>query len=299
MWRINFRKFQPRYEYAAKVVCGTQNDRSGLRLARGLYATSINIHNPNGGEAKFDKKLALTFPPKEQKPGKILPITRDTLGYDEALEVDCEDLLTEVFAGGFPEPYISGFVVLRSTKPLDVTAVYSTAAVDEQGVATEHSSIDVERVAARDLGVNLNIEKDAQLFKFPLSDRLTINAILYTIQIGNAGPYDASDVQVSDDLTLEVTHAVGQVVVLSAPIDLPPGGQIVDIVNGPSAASYRLELGNLAAGGTLTARIWVLVPIYDIEAGTALLKNSAVVDSAEVEVDPADNAAMTQTQLLP
>lgn len=34
------------FEYAVKIVCGTQKDPSDLRLVRGLYATTINIHNP-------------------------------------------------------------------------------------------------------------------------------------------------------------------------------------------------------------------------------------------------------------
>lgn len=48
------------FEYAAKIVCGTQKDPADLRLARGLYATTINIHNPSERPARLTKKLALT-----------------------------------------------------------------------------------------------------------------------------------------------------------------------------------------------------------------------------------------------
>ena len=109
-------------------MCGIQDDPANLRLARGLYATTINVHNPNQQTAVFTKKLALTFPPAEQRPGKILPISQDTLREDEALAVDCLDIKKRLFPSGFPEPYIEGFVVIRSTVSLDVTAVYSTGA---------------------------------------------------------------------------------------------------------------------------------------------------------------------------
>src|SRR5919106_742177 len=84
------------FEYAAKVVCGVQPDPKGLRLAAGVYATTVNIHNPSDGVAEFTKKLALTFPPEEQAPGKIFPLTPqgpDKLEPDQALKVDCEEIV--------------------------------------------------------------------------------------------------------------------------------------------------------------------------------------------------------------
>lgn len=138
-----------RYQYAAKLVCGLQRDRNDMRIARGFYATAINIHNPNHKTAKFKKKLALTYPPEAQKPGKVIPIGKDELRYDEALEVDCMDIKRKLFPNGFPTPYIKGFVVIQSTNSLDVTAVYTTAALNKRGKVTGHSSIDVEQIPER------------------------------------------------------------------------------------------------------------------------------------------------------
>ena len=137
------------FEYAAKVVCGLQKDPKDMRLARGFYATTINIHNPNDGDVKFFKKLALSFPPAEQRPGKVLPIAEDKLGSDEALKVDCNDIKKRLFPNGFPAPYIEGFVVIQSPASLDVTAVYSTASLDKDGKVTTHSSIDVDQIRER------------------------------------------------------------------------------------------------------------------------------------------------------
>lgn len=140
------------FEYAAKLVCGLQRDPKGMRLVRGFYGTAINIHNPGDESVTFRKKLALTFPPKEQKPGKVIPIARHKLGPDEALEVDCEDVLWEVFNGRFPTSYIKGFVVVQSSARLDVTAVYTTAGLDRQGKVTSVTSIDVERIRGHKMG---------------------------------------------------------------------------------------------------------------------------------------------------
>ena len=157
-WRTRIGSFKfpscgvTRFEYTAKVMCGPQRDPKDMRLARGFYATAVNIHNPHRAAATLTKKLALTFPPEEQRPGKVLPIGRDILGYDEALEVDCMDIQRAVFPDGFPAPYIKGFVVIQSKESLDVTAVYTSASLNEQGEATTHSSLDVEQIRERQVG---------------------------------------------------------------------------------------------------------------------------------------------------
>jgi hypothetical protein len=166
----------PRFgsSWAAKVVCGTQPDGSDLRLARGVYATTVNIHNPGEREAVLTKELALTFPPEEQRPGEVFFIAEDRLPPGHALEVSCNDLRRRLFPDGFPEPYIEGFVRLRSTTSLDVVAVYSTAALAAGGGGGAgggprgtgpHSSIDVERVPERRL--DLAAEDRADLVPVP------------------------------------------------------------------------------------------------------------------------------------
>lgn len=137
------------FEYSAKIVCGLQKDSRDMRMARGFYASAINIRNPNAESVEFDKELALTFPPEEQRPGQIIPIAADRLGPDEALEVDCMDIQRRLFPNGFPASYIKGFVVIQSNQRLDVTAVYTTASLNEQGEVAEHSGIDIERVRGR------------------------------------------------------------------------------------------------------------------------------------------------------
>jgi serine protease len=138
-----------RFEYAAKLVCGVQKDPTSMRLARGFYATTINVHNPAERAVAFTKKLALTVPPGKQRPGKVLPTLKDKLGPDEALAVDCDDLARRYFDGQLPEPYIEGFVVIRSPQSLDVTGIYSTAALTHGDTAGDHSSVHVEPIRER------------------------------------------------------------------------------------------------------------------------------------------------------
>ena len=135
------------FQYSAKLLCGIQKDPDDLRLARGFYATAINIHNPGESIAVFSKKLALTFPPEGQEPGEVLRIGVDTLRMDEALKVDCIDIQRRQFPQGFPTPYIEGFVIIRSAVSLDVTAMYTTSGPDP---GLEYpSSIDVEQIRER------------------------------------------------------------------------------------------------------------------------------------------------------
>ncbi len=138
-----------RYEYTPKLVCGIQKDPMNMQLAKGFYGTTINIHNPGLSTVQFDKKLALTIPPGNQQPGKVLPIARDELSPDEALAVDCDRIRQEVFDDEFPASFIEGFVDLESPKSLDVTAVYTTADLGFWNKAKNHSSIDVEQIRER------------------------------------------------------------------------------------------------------------------------------------------------------
>jgi hypothetical protein len=137
------------FEYAAKFICGFQRDPHDLRLTLGLYGTEVNIHNPNEEVVRLTKKLALTFPPGSQKPGKILRLGEDLLRPDQALAVDCNHVKDKLFPNGLPASYITGFVVIESTGSLDVTAVYTTAALDEQGQVTGQRGIDVEQIQER------------------------------------------------------------------------------------------------------------------------------------------------------
>ena len=144
-----FRVLCVNYEYAAKLVCGKQEDGDVLRLMRGQYGTMVNIHNPNDKNTFFFKKLALAFPPEEQAAGDIIPIAIDSLAYDESLKTDCDELRRDFFPEGFPFGYIEGHVVVQSPYSMDVQSVFTAAPLDVNGDVTGVSTIDVEYVPER------------------------------------------------------------------------------------------------------------------------------------------------------
>ena len=143
--------------YAIKFVCGTLPSPLPAALdgpvVAGTYATSINVHNPNffPRSISFRKKVALTFPPREQKPGFVSDYKTDALGIDQALKIDCPDIAAN-FIPAPPPPFFEGFVVIESLGPflfrlpysLDVVAVYTARHTPDQ-VETIH----IERYPAR------------------------------------------------------------------------------------------------------------------------------------------------------
>jgi len=139
----------PKFEYTAKLICGLQKDSKDLSFTKGVYATSINIHNPNYFNVPFFKKLALAFPTEEKEPTRVFPISTNVLRSDEAATIDCVDIKNKLFPAGFPTPLIEGFVVIQSRSSLDVNAIYTTASLGWWGKAITHSSIDVERIPER------------------------------------------------------------------------------------------------------------------------------------------------------
>lgn len=218
---------EEQFEYTAKLVCGLQKDPENMRLARGFYATAINIHNPQEENVSFSKKLALTFPPDEQKPGEVRPIAKDELGPDEALEVDCIDIQRRLYADGFPPPgYIKGFVVIRSRQSLDVTAVYTAAGLDRAGRGVEHSSIDVEQVHERRIGQKGTL---ADLVPVPgpsghFCERRDGKLIL-TIKNQGPGPSGSSQTEVdffSHGRAVIPTPALARNGTAALPVDIPP-----------------------------------------------------------------------------
>ena len=182
------------YEYAAKFVCGIQKDPLNMTLARGFYATSINIHNPHQETARFPIKVALTFPPQGLVPGEIVPLGESVLRYDEAVSVDCDVIMDALRDAGLRPDYAKGFVVVQSPVSLDVTAVHTTATLDADGRPDNQSSIDVEQVKERQMATEPG--KPADLVPVPSSGgdfcQIREGKLLVRVRNQGAGPAGAS-----------------------------------------------------------------------------------------------------------
>lgn len=275
------------FEYAAKVVCGVQTDILTGPVARGFYTTTINIHNPATTPTTFFKKLALTRPPRDQTPGDVLPISEDRLAYDEALATDCPDLWRRFFpdaAGTFLE----GFVVIQSAASLDVTGVYSTAALDENDKPGAQSSIDIEDIRERLPGPQLSVTKTAVVVPWEVIDNLWWHGILYTVAVTNSGDALLPDVTVIDEQVLEHNAAVvGFAGLFADLVFLPPGVSVLGTPTfTPPAASIAFDVGALAPGETKEIRFGALALHYVFGTGPeSVLRDTVTVLSGGAAAD--------------
>jgi hypothetical protein len=145
--------------YAAKFLCGEfKGGAAGAAAIEGpvrpgIYATAINIHNPQFRPVTFRKKAVLLFagnlekPEEPETPKPPGPVLGAELGPDWGMEIDCFDIRKKLLPNAPPAPvFIKGWVVLEVLSPfqLDVEAVYTV-----QGFVNgkpEGLSIEVERI---------------------------------------------------------------------------------------------------------------------------------------------------------
>jgi len=111
---------QPQDVYAAKFTCGQippgTND-TVTDVVRGVYATSINIHNPQSTvPVKYNKTIVVAKqeiqPPQPQPAGLIVKFTSLSLPAEQAEFVDCQFIYRQ-FTSIRPGTHIEGFVVIE------------------------------------------------------------------------------------------------------------------------------------------------------------------------------------------
>jgi hypothetical protein len=122
----------PFVSYAAKFVCGPQ--KADADVVRGVYASTINLHNPQAQlPVTFFKKAAIALPERSQTLGPIAPGVFDTLKPDQAMGVDCTDIRSLFPPTVTLDAHIEGFLVIEVVAPtgsqnfplLDVVGKYS------------------------------------------------------------------------------------------------------------------------------------------------------------------------------
>jgi hypothetical protein len=115
-----------------KFVCGLQQpDPKQIPpneppVKPGNYATAVNVHNFHNNQRVAIAKKAVIANTENQQPGTIGQFRKLLLLPDQALEIDCPDIVGLVSNPlvGLP-PFIKGFVEILSTQPLSVTGVYT------------------------------------------------------------------------------------------------------------------------------------------------------------------------------
>ena len=117
--------------YAAKFVCGRSDEKL---LSAGRYYTNVNVHNPSPfKKAVYIKRFAIALP--EERPGKISEFFAGSLGPDEAMTIDCDNIYkhTQVPPGSFFE----GFALIYALVELDVVPVYTAGHTEVETFHTE------------------------------------------------------------------------------------------------------------------------------------------------------------------
>jgi hypothetical protein len=146
------------FQYAVKIVCGLirTTQQPPNPLPPGRYSTATNVHNPSRCDTVMLRwKVAIGLP--GLKVGPVSDFADASLGPDEALEIDCSDVMAR-FRGGDVSalPYIKGWVIIESPAQLDVVAVYGTATGPTENVNAFHT----ERVEPRCIPVCDNFVLD-------------------------------------------------------------------------------------------------------------------------------------------
>jgi len=155
--------------YSAKFLCGPAFGGEGVQP--GSYSTAINIHNPYNETIYLFKKAVIALP-EDQARGRISSFRKVALGPDEAIEVDCIDIVklfgpqqeVALSAPSQQAPnllqttavtpissiihFIKGFVVIYATAPLDVVAVYTAST--KPGASLD---LEIERIPPSTVGV--------------------------------------------------------------------------------------------------------------------------------------------------
>lgn len=112
----------PYVEYAAKFTCGVESAKETDDVVSGVYASSINIHNPQSKIAvPFVKKIVVAN--REDAPIGRIVVLRDVLKPDQADRVDCPFIDKALDQSS--TAYIEGFVVFEVPR-VAVTSVAPT-----------------------------------------------------------------------------------------------------------------------------------------------------------------------------
>lgn len=81
------------YQYAAKVVCSLRFPHQDGTLAKGVYRTIVNIHNPTRKRFVIAAKVALaTEFGSDPGPFSVTPFRKAELQADGATELNCFDI---------------------------------------------------------------------------------------------------------------------------------------------------------------------------------------------------------------
>jgi hypothetical protein len=130
--------------YAVKFLCGGSSESFQEGVVRGVHATAIHILNPSFRRpVRFAKRVSRALPYRAS--GTLIGTQRDEIGPNQAIEVECNEI-RQMLPQQMTEQFRSGFLLITSTGPLIITAVYTS-----RPHGGDVSTIDVETVSPIEL----------------------------------------------------------------------------------------------------------------------------------------------------
>ena len=129
------------FQYAVKFICTSNipgTTQTTDAFVPGNYQTAVNLHNPQEKTVKMRQKIA--------SPTGISKWLDSSLKPDEVQRLTCSQLKNFELhlIHGF-----EGFLVIESTRSLDVVAVYTAG-----GQGQQVSTMDVEQIKERKLEID-------------------------------------------------------------------------------------------------------------------------------------------------
>lgn len=132
----------PLLSYAAKFKCGIRTVDVGV--VRGVYETTINIHNPHFVQLIIRKKAVIALP-QRATPRPPSALRNHLLLPDYALGMDCIDI-RNLFATP-PVGFIEGYVVIYTARAQPVDVVSNITGRPRTGTNPDASIYDVSTIA--------------------------------------------------------------------------------------------------------------------------------------------------------
>jgi hypothetical protein len=121
------------FSYAVQFQCGDNATSDSPSVLEGGYATAATVHNAAVLPATVQTHVALTWPPGEQTPGSVSDANQLVLPAGAALHITCAEIpdAFSFLVAPTQEDYYEGMLVIDSTTPLDVAAIYTSGKDDD------------------------------------------------------------------------------------------------------------------------------------------------------------------------
>lgn len=143
-----------RYRYSIKFICGWyegDGDWYAAKIVPGYYATAINVYNPHDRNPFYQWNLKFTYPEGEGEWDWDRKNWDDDWGKREAFEIDCGDIYYDPPKDYDHDTYVKGFVYFWSSRPVDISVVYTACPVDSSSDQCDGgvSTMQVQQVEGR------------------------------------------------------------------------------------------------------------------------------------------------------